>query len=312
MISYGNNLILNNLKQQVVDYSVDKATTQLSSNSMVKAGQVNNQCNDKFLYGISPKVNTNITGTDYQNALTRRSFFLCHTGYAVQFDPLSKNPLWVAEKLTKEEQIKKTGARTDDFRANPTIPSQAQATLNDYRGSGFDRGHMAPAADMKYGDDSISESFFLTNMVPQVGPNMNRGIWADLENQVRQSTIKNGTTYVITGPLFLDNNNQNILIQNRDATKETYKIGKSQVFVPTHLYKLIYNPATEDIKAYILPNFQIVTRKTKNVDKGNPNYPQTTAELAVNCGSYCTLDNFLFTKEQLEQLTGFVFFPKNQ
>jgi endonuclease G len=229
-----------------------------------------------------------------KDKIERRSFYLCQDDYAVQFDPATKTPIWVAESLNGVEQSGERIERVDNFQPHPTVPYAAQATLNDYKGSKFDRGHNAPAADMRT-EQAMEQSFYLTNMFPQVGINMNRGIWADLEAIVRKWSVARGEVLVVTGPIF----------SPQHAT-----IGRSQVWVPTELYKVIIDPKTLESVAFIMPNQQVITRKTKTVDAGNPNYPQTTPAMAVNCGRTCILDDFIVPLSTVEEKTGLNFFPK--
>lgn len=230
-----------------------------------------------------------------KDKVERRSFYLCRTGYAVQFDPATKTPLWSAEKLDAQLLQGAKDPRTDDFQPDPQVPAPAQASLADYRGSHFDRGHMSPAADQSgRPGNAMSESFYLTNMVPQVGPNQNRGIWADLEAQVRKWAEDRGEILVVTGPIF---------------DQGTVAVGRSQVWVPTRLYKVAIDPKTLESIAFIIPNRQVVTRKTRKLDEGNPNYPQTTPEQAVNCnGGPCTPTSFAVPVSAVEQATGLRFF----
>lgn len=231
-------------------------------------------------------VNPLYLGQDKER-LERRVFVLCQENYVSYFDPMTKTPLWVAEKVTQDVNVK----RVNNFAQNPNVPRGAQANINDYTHSGFDKGHMAPAANMM-NDNAMIESFYLTNMVPQVGPNMNRGIWADLEDAVRQIANKDGIVYVYSGPIF---------------DKTTQFIGKSKVWVPTELYKIIYRPKTQQFIAFIMPNRQIITEKTKTLDKGNEKMPQTTPEMAVNCGKVCRISNFQVDMSLVEQKTRFKF-----
>lgn len=232
----------------------------------------------------------------------RRSFYLCRTAYAVQFDPAYKVPLWNAENLTGERITGAKEPRTDDFKADPQVPYAAQAKLNDYKGSRFDRGHMAPAADMKViynsGMDStqtMSESFYLTNIVPQVGMNNNRGIWSDLEGQLRGWSVQRGQILVVTGPVF----------------ENDFKvIGSSRVAVPSYLYKVILDPRRMEAIAFLIPNKQIVTRRTKKLDNGNPDYPQTLPESAIYCNERCSVSDFLVPIVKVEKMTGLKFFSK--
>lgn len=241
-----------------------------------------------------------------KDKVERRSFYLCRSAYAVQFDPAYKTALWSAENLTADRMNGVKEPRANDFQTDPQVPNPAQASLNDYKGSGFDRGHMSPAADMKIYNPSLnesqlsqantqamSESFYLTNMVPQVGPNQNRGIWADLEGQVRNWATKRGQILVVTGPIY----------------ENGYQVmGRSKVGIPTKLYKVIIDTKTYETIAFIIPNRQIITRKTKKLDTGNIEYPQTTEAQAINCGQSCSIANFVFPVIEVEKQTGLRFF----
>lgn len=226
--------------------------------------------------------------------LDRRGFWLCEDNYAVLFDPATKTPLWVAESLNGEDQATTFVERADSFKKNPKVPGGAQAGLEDYRGSGLDRGHMAPAANMLT-ERAMEQSFFLTNIVPQVGSNMNRTIWADLEGLARKWSTKRGQVVVFTGPIF---------------SPDSPVIGKSKVLVPSHLYKIAFDMRTSESIAFIIPNQQIVTRKTRSLDDGNPNIPQSLPQYAVNCSKLCVLDDFIVSVQDIENKTGINFFPK--
>lgn len=225
--------------------------------------------------------------------VNRRAFYTCESNYATMLDAQTKTPLWSVEVLQGNSQAGTKVERKDAFQPNPNVPKQVQASLNDYRGSGFDRGHMAPAADMLT-DQGMFESFFMTNMVPQVGPNMNRGIWADLEAMVRKWSVARGEVHVVTGPIF---------------EGQVAAIGTTQVWVPTSIYKVVLDPRTLESIAFIIPNRQIVTRKTKTMDNGNASFPQTQPEYAVNCNSRCQLDDFIVSTKDVETKSGLYFFP---
>ena len=109
--------------------------------------------------------------------------YLCKINYAIHYRYDTKTAEYVVEHVTIEGT---TGSvkRKDDFRPDPAIPQQHQSTLKDYAGNPYDRGHLAPAGNNTQNEEVMSESFFLSNMVPQV-PNHNRGIWKQLETFVR-------------------------------------------------------------------------------------------------------------------------------
>jgi len=134
--------------------------------------------------------------------------------------------------------------RTDDFRPDPDLQDGLRAELSDYRGSGFDRGHLVPAADMKRSLETMSESFLLSNMAPQK-PGFNRGIWKVLEGKVRALAGEKKNIYVMTGALYL--------------TGDSDSIGDNHVAVPSHFYKILIagdrnNPAGLEAVAFIIPN----------------------------------------------------------
>jgi len=159
--------------------------------------------------------------------------------YTLQYNEQFEQADWVAYELTREE-ITGTVKRTDRFRPDGEIVT-GSAQLSDYKGSGYDRGHLAPAADMGMTAESMNESFLMSNMSPQ-SPSFNRGIWAFLESCVRTWASENEAVYVVTGPVL---------------TNEEYPvIGESRVAVPEYYYKVILDYREPELKgiAFILPN----------------------------------------------------------
>lgn len=183
-----------------------------------------------LLQGIAPQINNPALSKNNQN-LCFQEFALAHSG-------VSKGPLWVAEYLTPAKvaaQVKRQG----EFHAEPRLPSAERAELGDYKGSGYDRGHMAPSGNMS----SISaqqDSFSLANMVPQA-PKNNQITWRLLEEATR-SLVQNSqeAAYIVTGVAFL----------NAKVTT----IGANRVLVPSHLYKAVYQPNTGVIGVYWVAN----------------------------------------------------------
>ena len=160
-------------------------------------------------------------------------------GYALGYIEYHEQAAFVIYKLTAREALTKEAQRTNRFRSDPEIPT-GSATTADYRRSGYDRGHLAPAADMAFSVQTMADSFFMSNMSPQK-PAFNRGIWKRLEEQVRQIAIREKTIYVVTGPIL--------------PKKKTVTIGANKVTVPTHYYKVIFDltPPRKMI-GFILPN----------------------------------------------------------
>lgn len=158
-----------------------------------------------------------------------------HTYYTLAYSEDNEQAYWVYYLLTTE-LINGTQSRTDDFRADPLI-STGSASLGDYKYSGYDRGHLCPAADMKMNRTSMSESFYLSNMSPQVA-GFNRGIWSKMEDQVREWALQYSKIYVVTGPIFKDN---------------IGTIGEDKVTVPGYYYKVLFDGNNKMI-GFILPN----------------------------------------------------------
>lgn len=154
-------------------------------------------------------------------------------GYSLGYCEQYEQAYWVQYKLTKREVLNKACNRTDDFRTDPLI-STGSAELEDYRHSGYDRGHLAPAANMHFSRKTMSESFYLSNMSPQK-PRFNRVIWRKLEKLVRNFAVNNEAVYVVTGPVL-----------EKGIVKS---IGKNQVGVPGKYYKVILDYQKPGYKA---------------------------------------------------------------
>lgn len=161
--------------------------------------------------------------------------------YSICYRESYEQAEWSAYVLTTERLVKNTN-RTDDFREDPEISTQS-ATLADYKGSGYDRGHLTPAADMAFSKEAMSETFYMSNMSPQA-PYFNRGIWMYLESQVRKWGTRFGTVYVISGPVL-------------DKPASSYNtIGENKVAVPEAYYKVVMVPRDEyyEAIAFVIPN----------------------------------------------------------
>jgi len=182
---------------------------------------------DNCLFGL-PKLDS-AAGVGPTNVVVRK-------GYVLEHSAIDKIPLWVTEHSTKDEV---TGSlpRENPFAADPKLAGKPRAELSDYRGSGFDRGHMAPAGNQTIDRILKNETFFLSNMVPQVGPTFNQGIWRSLEEKVRDWTESRGETWIITGGMFYDPLEEDPTTADGVIPYEV--IGNAEVGVPTHTYKIV-------------------------------------------------------------------------
>jgi len=166
--------------------------------------------------------------------------YLCRTGYAVNYNYQTKVAYFVTEVI-RPENLVRSAARKDDFREDPEVPAQYRVTLKEYVGSGLDRGHMAPAADFMNSVQMMSESFLLTNMMPQ-NPGNNRGIWKYTEEMTRYYAQKYNTPmHVITGTIF-------------DANSKTFG---NNVYIPSYLYKIVIDSKNKRAIAFLYPNVKL-------------------------------------------------------
>ena len=154
---------------------------------------------------------------------------LCFTPFAVLHSGQRKTPVFVAQRLNRQMlNAARHVPRTDRFYEEARLPRSERATLGDYQGSGFDRGHMAPAGDM-HDDESMAQSFSLANIVPQDAQH-NRGAWATIEADTRQYVMRaQGDVHVITGPVY-------------EGRMET--VGEGRIAVPDYLYKVVVDATT--------------------------------------------------------------------
>ena len=161
-----------------------------------------------------------------------------HSNYTLNYSEQHEQAKWVAYSLTSSQVYGSVG-RTNDFRIDPKVKT-GSASLSDYKGSGYDRGHLAPAGDMKSTYTAMSESFYMSNMSPQV-PGFNREIWKKLEGTVRNWAVVNEKVYITTGAVL---------------TASYPTIGINKVSIPEFYYKVVLDYEQPEIKGigFILPN----------------------------------------------------------
>ena len=162
---------------------------------------------------------------------------LCFDSFAIYYSPLDKKPIYTVEKLNREQMLAPHPRRSNQFYEEARLPFAERSLLSDYRGSGYDRGHNVPAGDMS-NERSMAQSFSLSNMMPQARQN-NQGIWAKNVEEPTRAYVKRsaGDIYVFTG-----------------SVGNSGSIGKGRVTIPSHLYKLVYDPSKKSAWAYWVEN----------------------------------------------------------
>ena len=163
---------------------------------------------------------------------------ISHKGYTLSYNTTYHIADWVAYELTAEETVPVV-ERNNHFVPDPLLTS-CSISNDDYKNSGYDKGHLAPSADMCYSQQTMAESFYLSNMSPQV-PSFNRGIWKKLEEKVRQWANDDKVVLVVTGAIL---------------TKGLPTIGTNSITIPAYFYKVILDYTEPEIKGigFIIPN----------------------------------------------------------
>lgn len=163
---------------------------------------------------------------------------LCFQGFDVMHSGITRTPLWSAEYLTRDHvEMAHEETRTNDFHPEARLPEDERSELSDFKHEGLDRGHMTPAGDSST-DESMHETFSLSNMVPQDSI-LNRGRWSRIEAYVRSIAKKEGAVYIVTGPLFQGQQLRQL---------------KGRVLVPSSVYKLVFIPSEQRAFAFVAAN----------------------------------------------------------
>jgi len=203
--------------------------------------------------------------------------------YVLSYNRRLRLANWVAEHLTASDLYNRDLDRGQcEFVGDPSVHPLFATTNADYRRSGYDRGHLAAAANHRSSQNSMCATFFLSNMSPQVGSGFNRDAWEHLEKYSRHLTKLYKNVYVVTGPLFLPK------LETDNQLYVKYKvIGQNRIAVPTHYFKVILGETKNnqlELQAYILPN--------QPIDERTP------------------LHKFQVLVETIERASGLIFFDK--
>ncbi|KYK60171.1 DNA/RNA non-specific endonuclease [Drechmeria coniospora] len=180
------------------------------------------------------------------------------------YDRRTRNPHWVVEHITPASLAIRDGDRKHSaFLEDDSVPQKFRAGLKDYHRSGYDRGHQVPAADAKWSQKAMDETFYLSNMCPQVGEGFNRDYWAHFEDFCRRLTRQYPSVRIVTGPLYLPRKDP---VDNKWYVKYEMIGSPPSVAVPTHFYKVIFaedgkTGGNVSIGAFVLPNAPISNDK---------------------------------------------------
>ncbi len=215
--------------------------------------------------------------------LKSKDSIIYHTGYSVSYNQKFRQANWLSYQLTKAETSKLFN-RENKFVADPLIKGTDNGI--DYEKSGYDRGHLCPAADMGYSKITMAESFYYSNMSPQI-PGFNRGIWKQLEEQTRNWAIEYDSLYILVGPIFSD----------------TMKvIGPHQVAIPNAYYKVILDnhKGKEKMIGFVMKNENskntlqsfVVTVDCIEVLTGIDFFPLLEDSLETKLESFVLLNNW--------------------
>uniref|UniRef100_A0A8C2QJ60 Nuclease EXOG, mitochondrial n=2 Tax=Cricetulus griseus TaxID=10029 RepID=A0A8C2QJ60_CRIGR len=228
--------------------------------------------------GVPEKVILEKFGFPLTGAETRH-----YTNHALSYDQEKRVPRWVLEHISKDKIIGDADRKHCKFKPDPSVPSAFSALNEDYIGSGWSRGHMAPAGNNKFSSKAMAETFYLSNIVPQNFDN-NSGYWNRIEMYCRELTERFEDVWIVSGPLTLPHTGS-------DGKKAvSYQvIGEDNVAVPSHLYKVIVarrSPESTEplaLGAFVVPNTAI--------------------------GFQSQLTEFQVSLQDLEKMSGLVFFP---
>ncbi|XP_029915268.1 endonuclease G, mitochondrial [Myripristis murdjan] len=201
--------------------------------------------------------------------------------YVTSYDPRTRTASWVIEQLNPASLSGPSDRKYCDFKEDDSVHLYHRSTNTDYRGSGFDRGHLAAAANHKWSQKAMEDTFYLSNVAPQ-NPHLNQNAWNNLEKLCRSLTKHYLNVYVCTGPLYLP---------RQEADGKLYVryqvLGRNHVAVPTHFFKVVIleraGGAGVELRSYVLPN--------EPVDEKIP------------------LERFLVPIETIERASGLLFVP---
>jgi endonuclease G len=202
---------------------------------------------------VDPKVSAENFVQSSRFGLPSKDNLRIFNDFILSYDRRLRSPIWVLEHLHpgKLEQKNNVSRKHSNFVEDITLHEYFRATLKDFKGSQYDRGHMAAAANHKMSQSDMDQTFILSNISPQERE-FNSGGWERLESYVRWLAKRSKNLYVVTGPLYLPQK------ANDGKMYVTYRvIGDNMVSVPTHYFKVILTESekgTLSMEAFLMPN----------------------------------------------------------
>ncbi len=164
-----------------------------------------------------------------------------YNGFSLSFNPDNRTPNYVAWELLASETYGNHSRDGQKFWQDTDLPGCP--TTKDYTNSGYDRGHIIPAADQKWHSDAMRDCFSMANITPQDHA-LNAGAWATLEEKERLWARRDSALIIIGGPIYTDSDRK--------------RIGEARVRVPSSFFKVILAPYLDSPRAigFIYPNMQ--------------------------------------------------------
>lgn len=226
---------------------------------------------------------------DYTTVITNPELdqdIISYKGMTVNFNPSLHIPNWVSWELTAGETTG-TEPRAKQFVPDPGVDGCART--EDYTNTGYDRGHMAPAGDMKWDKEAMRQTFYLTNIAPQ-SAQLNRGPWNTLEQKCRDRARRDSAIYIVCGPIL------------SGAHSIDNYIGTTRVAVPARYFKVIISPYANPPRGigFIMPNNNIkggmqpyaVTIDSVEAATGHDFFSELPDELELHLESQCNFNQW--------------------
>ena len=206
--------------------------------------------------------------------IDKKSVIIDYGSFVISYNSKYLIPNWVAYELTSDETNGAFSRKGKEFRQDNSIKYR-QAAPNDYRKSGWSKGHLAPAADFKWNDNEMWDTFYFTNCAPQ-NMKLNNGPWATLENKARESAKRYGCIWIVTGTLL--------------KSKKPQTIGSNRVAVPDAFYKAMLlfdgnNGSTENSGCFFIFSLPVQSMRSEPFGVARAACFEQLAGVFASCGT---------------------------